>query len=32
MDVHHIDGNPRNSKKSNLRVIPKKKNRSFSRV
>ena len=31
MDVHHVDGNPRNSKKSNLRIVPKRKNRSFSR-
>jgi hypothetical protein len=32
MDVHHVDGNPRNGKTSNLRIVPKKKNRSFSRV
>tara|TARA_R100000656_G_scaffold49561_1_gene39932 strand:+ start:168 stop:413 length:246 start_codon:yes stop_codon:yes gene_type:complete len=31
MDVHHADGNPRNSNKSNLRIVPKRKNRSFSR-
>ena len=31
MDVHHVDGNPRNSNKSNLRIVPKRKNRSFSR-
>ena len=31
MDVHHVDGNPKNGKRSNLRVVAKKKNRSFSR-
>ena len=30
-DVHHKDGNPRNSKKSNLKVTSKTKNRSFKR-
>ena len=30
-DVHHKDGNPRNSKKSNLKVTTKSKNRSFKR-
>ena len=30
-DVHHIDGNPKNKKASNLRVISKSKNRSFKR-
>jgi len=30
-DVDHIDGNPRNNKKSNHRVVSKRTNRSFSR-
>ena len=30
-DVDHKDGNPRNSARSNLRVTPKSKNRSFKR-
>ena len=31
-DVHHKDGNPRNTESSNLRVTSKSKNRSFSRT
>ena len=31
-DVHHKDGNPRNSTRSNLKVTPKSKNRSFKRT
>jgi len=31
-DVHHKDGNPRNKKRSNLRVTSKRKNRSFRRT
>jgi len=31
-DVHHKDGNPRNSSRSNLKVTPKSKNRSFKRT
>ena len=31
-DVHHIDGNPKNKKASNLRVVSKSKNRSFKRT
>lgn len=30
-DVHHKDGNPRNNKRSNLKVTAKSKNRSFPR-
>lgn len=30
-DVHHKDGNPMNSKKSNLKVVRRAKNRSFAR-
>ena len=30
-DVHHKDGNPRNNKRSNLKVTSKSKNRSFPR-
>ena len=30
-EIHHKDGNPRNSKKSNLKVTTKSKNRSFKR-
>lgn len=30
-DVHHKDGNPMNSKKSNLKVVRRSKNRSFAR-
>ena len=30
-DVHHKDGNPRNNKRSNLKVAAKSKNRSFPR-
>ena len=31
-DVHHKDGNPLNNKKSNLKVVSKKNNRSFRRA
>ena len=31
-DVHHRDGNPLNNKKSNLKVVSKKNNRSFRRA
>ena len=31
-DVHHIDGNPKNKKASNLRVVSKSENRSFPRT
>jgi hypothetical protein len=31
-DVHHKDGNPRNTKASNLRVTLMSKNRSFKRT
>ena len=31
-DVDHKDGNPRNSARSNLKVTPKSKNRSFKRT
>ena len=31
-DVHHKDGNPKNRKSSNLKVISKSKNRSFKRT
>ena len=31
-DVHHIDGNPKNKKASNLKVTSKAKNRSFRRT
>ena len=31
-DVHHKDGNPRNKKASNLKVVSKTKNRSFRRT
>tara|TARA_R100001143_G_C3234008_1_gene76035 strand:+ start:167 stop:424 length:258 start_codon:yes stop_codon:yes gene_type:complete len=31
-DVHHKDGNPRNKKRSNLKVTSKNKNRSFRRT
>ena len=31
-DVDHKDGNPRNNKRSNLRVQPKAKNRSVART
>lgn len=31
-DVAHKDGNPNNNKKSNLKVQPKSKNRSFKRT
>tara|TARA_R100001082_G_scaffold93765_1_gene60596 strand:+ start:553 stop:810 length:258 start_codon:yes stop_codon:yes gene_type:complete len=31
-DVHHKDGNPRNKKRSNLKVTSKRKNRSFKRT
>ena len=31
-DVHHRDGNPRNTKSSNLRMTSKANNRSFSRT
>jgi len=30
-DVHHKDGNPMNSNKSNLKVVRRSKNRSFAR-
>lgn len=28
-DVHHVDGNPKNNKKANLKCIPKGKNRAM---
>ena len=31
-DVDHKDGNPKNNKSSNLRVIPASKNRSYPRT
>ena len=31
IDIHHIDGNPMNNKKSNLRLQDRSKNRSFAR-
>jgi|TARA_R110000803_G_scaffold50865_1_gene105469 hypothetical protein len=31
-DVHHKDGNPKNKKRSNLKVTSKSKNRSFKRT
>lgn len=31
-DVHHRDGNPRNNKKSNLKVVSRSKNRSLKRT
>jgi len=31
-DVHHTDGNPRNKKSSNLKVISRADNRSFKRT
>ena len=31
IDIHHLDGNPMNSKKSNLRLQDRSKNRSFAR-
>mgnify|MGYP003144055896 CR=1 FL=1 len=31
MDVHHIDGNPKNNSKRNLALKPKSQNRSFRR-
>jgi len=31
-DVHHRDGNPKNKKRSNLKVTSKSKNRSFKRT
>ena len=31
-DVHHKDGNPRNNKKSNLKVVSRAKNRDTLRV
>jgi hypothetical protein len=30
-DIDHKDGNPKNNKKSNLRVVSRSKNRSFPR-
>jgi len=30
-DVHHKDGNPMNTKKSNLKIVKRSKNRSFAR-
>ena len=29
-DVHHVDGNPQNNSNSNLKVLPKSKNRSMN--
>jgi hypothetical protein len=31
-DIHHKDGNPLNSKLSNLKITSKSKNRSFART
>ena len=31
-DVHHKDGNPRNNKRSNLKMASKKKNRTLKRT
>lgn len=31
-DVDHIDGNPNNNKRGNLRVLPASKNRSYPRT
>ena len=31
-DIDHKDGNPKNDKKSNLRVVSRSKNRSFPRT
>jgi len=32
LDIHHVDGNPLNNKKSNLRAMHRSKNRSFART
>ena len=32
LDIHHIDGNPLNNSKKNLRAVHKSKNRSFART
>ena len=31
IDIHHVDGNPMNFKKSNLSIKNRSKNRSFAR-
>ena len=31
-DVHHIDGNPLNNKRSNLKAVPISKNRSNNQI
>jgi|TARA_R110002012_G_scaffold314071_2_gene526421 hypothetical protein len=32
LDVHHLDGNPLNNSKKNLRAVKKSSNRSFART
>jgi len=32
LDIHHVDGNPLNNKKNNLRAVSKSSNRSFART